>query len=77
MATELESYAAHCRKMAKATHRPDCQDPLHAGHTGTGCKRPDPECPGCVTLRDRAIWLLLAAEAEAYLRAQEPEPLPL
>lgn len=80
MSGDLEAYAAHCRKMATtAQHRPDCQDPLHTGpdHRAPSCRRPGPDCTGCVTLSDRALWLLLAEEAETYLRAHEPETLPL
>jgi hypothetical protein len=82
MATELEAYAVHCRKMAKATHRPDCTGrsvgPVDAcsDHDDPDCVLP-PKCQGCITMRDRALWLLLATEAETYLRAHEPETLPL
>lgn len=80
--SDLHAYAAHCRQMASAKHRPDCP-PGHRrrrwinefGDDGiiTGGHTQPPACAGCVTDEDRARWAMLAAEAEAYLR-REPEP---
>jgi hypothetical protein len=66
---ELAAYARHCRQMSNATHWPDC-----TGLTGHPPRRvtPDPACHGCVTESGRALWTLLAAEAEAYGRRSVP-----
>lgn len=78
MSGDLQAYAAHCRQMSTAEHRPDgeCQRAYARAlddwaHTGHG-EQPEP-CAGCVSDADRALWRLLAAEAEAYLH-REPEP---
>jgi hypothetical protein len=77
--SDLQAYAAHCRQMSTAEHLPDggCHRDYNrrlnewaAGH-GEG-EMPE-SCAGCVTDADRALWGLLAAEAEAYLR-REPKP---
>jgi hypothetical protein len=60
------------------TYRPPCG----FGTCGDGCKaptterpRPDPNCPGCVTDADRALWTRLADETDAYLARNVEEGL--
>lgn len=51
MSGDLTAFAAHCRDMVTAAHRPDCATPT---------------CSGCVTDADRVLWRRLAAEVAAY-----------
>lgn len=60
MPDDLRAFAAHCRSMVTAKHRPDCQHPTRHG--------PKPGCRGCVTDGDRSMWVTMADEAEAWLR---------
>jgi hypothetical protein len=76
--SDLQAYAAHCRHMSTAEHRLDCPGracgPAAALWGGLDwLELSPPPCPGCVTPEDRARWVMLADEAEAYLR-REPEP---
>lgn len=66
----LNDGLAHARAMSTAEHKPECHRylPRHMYP-----KRPDPECPGCVTDDDRALWKQQADELEAYL-AGDDEP---
>lgn len=67
--SDLTAFAAHCRVMATAEHRPECAATDRWGLTRR--VRPNPYCRGCVTDADRALWTRLADEVDAYL---EPHP---
>lgn len=69
---ELTTYARHCENMAVATHQPTCSAKVPHRINRV---YPDPDCPGCVTEADRALWALLAAEAVARLNARRQEAL--
>jgi hypothetical protein len=76
--TELEAFGAHCREMATAQHRPDCKGWVEVNpYLNLREVRPDPDCPGCVTALDRAIWQRLADEVSAYLTTEPEETLPV
>lgn len=57
--SDLTQFRDHCRKMAKAAHKPDCNGGRpHLKH---------PTCRGCVTPADRLLWRRLATETDRYL----------
>lgn len=73
--TDLERFRVYARTMATAEHTPTCaerraewvlQTRLQA-HFDVPDPGPRPECDGCVTDDDRALWARLADEATAYL----------
>lgn len=62
----LPDFAAHCRRMAVAEHKPEC----HAiGRDTWGAKRihPNPNCLGCNLAPDQALFARLADEVDDYL----------
>lgn len=75
--SDLQAFAAHCRAMSTAKHTVDCVERLAEWRRRSALsyrlRQPKPECTGCVTDTDRALWTRLADEADAFL-AREPEP---
>lgn len=65
MASDLESFRDHARTMAAALHRTEC---LTRTHPWTKLL-PRPDCVGCVTPEDRALWAQLADEIDDHLAA--------
>lgn len=70
--SELEEFAAHATRMARANHQPECRG-LHQGRWYAHIARPDPICPGCITPADRILWTRLAEEVRNYLTPSPPE----
>lgn len=64
--SDLDQFRDHCRKMATAEHRGDCT--AKAMSRWGDRVHPDPDCPGCLTDDDRALFALLADEVEVNLR---------
>lgn len=67
--SDLTKFRDHCRVMAAAVHSPECKGE-RPGIFYPITVRPDPECGGCVTDADRALFALLAAEVDDYLAPQ-------
>lgn len=76
--SDLSDFRDHARAMATAEHRLECSRRIrHARSWGIRetVTHPDPDCPGCVTDADRALWARLADEAAAYLHRHDEEGL--
>ena len=71
--SDLQAFRDHCRRMATATHKPECRiwvtiPPRRAwGWPGGEWVIPAPDCGGCVSDADRALFASLAAEVDDYL----------
>lgn len=72
--SELERFRDHAAQMATAPHSPECWADIK--DTWGWQKRiyPNPECAGCISDTDRALWARLADEVDAYL-ANDDAPL--
>jgi len=66
--SDLTAFRDHCRAMSKAEHKPEC---AYRPDSWLYARRPDPNCDGCNSPADRALFARLAAEVEDYL---EPHP---
>lgn len=66
----LDQFRDHCRKMATAEHKPECAGHLPSRWGWAREIHPDPNCGGCLTDDDRALFALLADEVEAYQAPQ-------
>jgi hypothetical protein len=87
--SDLSAFRDHARAMSKAKHKPECVARSEAwGRARAMFERwrgihwadvpdpgPRPECKGCVTSQDRALWARLADEADAYLSRNTEEGL--
>lgn len=68
--SDLTVFADHARRMSTARHKPDCPAPAPPGTWRVGA------CLGCVTDADRALWVRLADEVDAYLARPADEGKP-
>ena len=68
--SDLTAFRDHARAMSTAEHLPTCVRVLSGRYWAP--IKPDPECPGCVTDDDRALWARLADEVDGYL---DPHPV--
>lgn len=75
--SDLTRFRDHCRTMAAdGTHLPGCESlkrPIsqwEAHFVGVEPWQP-PQCDGCVPAADRALFVRLADEADAYLERDE------
>jgi hypothetical protein len=82
--SDLTLFRDHARRMADAQHTLDCEARRedwelalrrHARWDNFPHPGPKPECWGCVTDADRALWIRLADEADAYLARNVDEGL--
>ena len=73
--SDLTGFRDHARRMATATHTPDCTTLQPTRWGGTRTVHPDPTCPGCITDTNRALWVRLADEADNYLDRHQDTPL--
>ena len=71
--SELTAFAEHARAMSKAEHKPECSVLRTIPWLKT--VRPDPDCSGCVSDDDRALWEQIADETEADLGRDDEEGL--
>lgn len=77
--SDLTTFRDHCVAMTTAEHKPECEARLQDWTDRSFRFRyfdipdpgPRPECPGCVTDADRALFARLAAEVADYL---DPHP---
>lgn len=68
--SELTGFRNHCREMATAVHRLECRLWVERPGIFQPFGRwviPSPECAGCLSESDRALFALLAAEVDDYL----------
>lgn len=70
---DLVGFATHARAMSTADHKPECR--VWDGKGWGRWLTPDPDCGGCVTTADRALWTRLADETDAYLDRHVEETL--
>lgn len=76
--SSLTSFRDHCRAMSEAEHTPECEDLLKRWSDRKATSRwfavpdpgPRPECSGCVSAADQALFARLAAEVDDYLTPQ-------
>lgn len=71
--SDLTTFRDHCRQMADAIHKPECRlwvERPGIFHPSGDWKYPSPECVGCISDADRALFALLAAEVDDYLAPQ-------
>lgn len=82
--SDLTAFRDHARRMAAARHTPDCARRLAKWEAAESAHRwlmdkpdpgPRPECHGCITDADRALWVRLADETDAYLARETEETL--
>lgn len=66
--SDLTAFHAHALAMSTAKHKPTCELVTPRRWLPV---RPNPDCPGCVTDDERAMWARLAAEVDEYL---DPHP---
>lgn len=63
------------RKMSTAEHKPKCRAFATDKWGWRVRTHPDPDCPGCNSPADRALFGRLADEVDAYLNQPEAEDL--
>lgn len=68
--SDLSNFRDHCAAMAVAEHKPECRLWVQRPGRWADWEHPSPECGGCVTDSDRALFALLAAEVDDYLAPQ-------
>ena len=64
--SRLTEFRDHCQRMATAEHKPECT----LSRTHWLDIHPHPECDGCLTDADRALFAQMAGEVADYLDAQ-------
>jgi hypothetical protein len=82
--SDLTTFRDHCRAMSAADHKPECPWTDARAVAAENLRRarfarmvdepprpPIPECSGCVTDVERALFARLAAEVDDYL---DPHP---
>lgn len=84
--SSLTTFREHCRAMSTAEHRPECAwllwkpggawvpqyegEDEHPASLRWIAPPPRPECNGCLTEADRALFAQMAAEVDDYLAPQ-------
>lgn len=69
--SELTETRDHCRRMAKAEHKPGCPAAKRTGFVRSGC---DAGPNGCNPPADRALFAQLADEIDAHLAPDPDQP---
>lgn len=59
--SDLSRFRDHCAAMSTADHKPECGVLRNWREI-----RPDPDCTGCLTGTERALFARLAAEVDDY-----------
>lgn len=79
MSSSLSQFRDHCRRMAKALHKPECPSlaewrpwvpDLESDHLRWKRNDPKPTCDGCNSAEGRALFGQLADEVDDYLAPQ-------
>lgn len=68
--SDLGKFRDHCAAMSTADHKPECRGQMPIRWGWAREIHPDPNCPGCVSDGDRALFAQMAAEVDEYRTPQ-------